>query len=140
MMWMQVPFFCGQHAQCLIPGPWALEQAKSNLANHFLLVGLTEQLGEFVALLETMLPRYFSGAYELYTNSKLGHLRKTKDKIAPSKETVRIIKESLIYQLEHELYEFAKEQFNFLKQRALKIDENERAIIMKPLFKYEKIV
>jgi len=62
--------------------------------------------------------------------AKLGHLRKTKDKIAPSKETVRIIKESLIYQLEHELYEFAKEQFNFLKQRALKIDENERYCVI----------
>lgn len=59
--------FCG----CRVPGRWALEQAKTNLVNHYLLVGVTEQLGEFIALLETMLPQYFSGAYDLYTKGSL---------------------------------------------------------------------
>ena len=47
-----------------------MEQAKANLLNKYLLVGITEQLGDFVALLELMLPEYFSGAFDLYKNSK----------------------------------------------------------------------
>ena len=50
-----------------IPGSrWAYEQAKSNLINKYLLVGVTEQLEEFVAVLEATLPMYFKGALSLY--------------------------------------------------------------------------
>ena len=50
-----------------IPGSrWAYEQAKSNLINKYLLVGVTEQLEEFVAVLEATLPMYFKGALALY--------------------------------------------------------------------------
>jgi len=48
------------------PCKWSLEMAKHNLVHNYLLVGLTEQLGDFVALLEVMLPEYFRGAYDLY--------------------------------------------------------------------------
>lgn len=40
--------------------------AKRNLVNNYLLVGITEELGEFVAALEAALPRYFLGATDLY--------------------------------------------------------------------------
>ena len=45
------------------PGnPWALEKAKENLVNQYLVVGVTERLTEFVAVMEVVLPRYFKGA------------------------------------------------------------------------------
>lgn len=45
---------------------WALEQAKYNLINEYLLVGVTEELEDFVLILEAALPRFFKGATELY--------------------------------------------------------------------------
>jgi len=40
--------------------------AKYNLAQKYLVVGTTEQLDEFVAVLEAGLPRFFSGALEFF--------------------------------------------------------------------------
>lgn len=45
---------------------WALEQAKYNLVNKYLLVGVTEELEDFIMVLEAALPRFFKGATELY--------------------------------------------------------------------------
>lgn len=45
---------------------WALEQAKYNLINEYFLVGVTEELEDFIMLLEAALPRFFRGATELY--------------------------------------------------------------------------
>lgn len=57
-MWLQIPFFCGHAAECWEPGSdWALKQAKRNLVNEYFLVGVTEQMNEFVDLLERSLPR-----------------------------------------------------------------------------------
>lgn len=57
-MWLQIPFLCGHAAECWEPGSrWALEQAKRNLVNNYFLVGLTEQLEDFITILEHSLPR-----------------------------------------------------------------------------------
>lgn len=45
---------------------WALDQAKYNLVNEYFLVGVTEELEDFIMLLEAALPRFFRGATELY--------------------------------------------------------------------------
>lgn len=50
-----------------VPGSeWALEQAKHNLATKYFLVGVTEEMEDFVALMEYSLPRFFKGALKLY--------------------------------------------------------------------------
>ena len=50
-----------------VPGSqWALEMAKYNLVHNYLVVGLTEDIGGMVAVLEATLPRFFAGATELY--------------------------------------------------------------------------
>lgn len=43
-----------------------MEQAKYNLINEYFLVGVTEELEDFIMLLEAALPRFFRGATELY--------------------------------------------------------------------------
>lgn len=44
---------------CRKPGSeWALEQAKYNLVNNYFLVGVTEEMEDFIYLLELSLPRF----------------------------------------------------------------------------------
>jgi len=47
--------------------------AKYNLVKHYLVVGITEQLGDFVAVLEAALPRFFAGATQLYQSGMVLH-------------------------------------------------------------------
>lgn len=138
-LWMQIPFFCGHAAQCWRPGnEWALQMAKYNLVKHYLVVGITEQLGDFVAVLEAALPRFFAGATQLYQSGHKSHLRKTFNKLPPSQETVARVHEWDTWRMENEFYEFAKQQFNLMKKKTFELQEgylHER----KQQFTYEKI-
>ena len=63
-MWIQIPYFCGQHAACWDPGSqWALDRAKQNLVDHYFLVGTTERLPEFVHMLEWHIPDIFEVSF-----------------------------------------------------------------------------
>uniref|UniRef100_T1IUR6 Sulfotransferase domain-containing protein n=1 Tax=Strigamia maritima TaxID=126957 RepID=T1IUR6_STRMM len=121
-MWMQIPFFCGHVADCWVPGnEWALQQAKLNLVNKYLLVGVTEELQDFVALLEATLPRFFKGSLNLFLNGKKSHLRKTTIKLEPSVKTIETIHKSPIWKMENDFYQFALDHFHFMKKRTLTV-------------------
>jgi heparan sulfate 2-O-sulfotransferase HS2ST1 len=121
-MWLQIPFFCGHVRECWLPAnEWALEEAKRNLVEHYLLVGLTEELHDFIAILEATLPQFFKGATNLYENGIKSHLRKTYNKVEPLPQTVFKIQESKIWKMENEFYEFALQQFNFIRQKTLTV-------------------
>nr|CAG4648009.1 EOG090X088H [Moina brachiata]SVE93082.1 EOG090X088H [Moina brachiata] len=135
-LWLQVPFFCGHHADCWIPGnKWAFQQAKSNLLNRYLVVGVTDQMEEFVAVLEATLPLYFKGALDLYRQGTKSHLRKTNVKIPPKQETIAYFKNTTVWQLENEFYQFAVKQFEVIKSRTLNTDLSDKG----QQFFYEKI-
>ncbi|ALC39971.1 Hs2st [Drosophila busckii] len=134
-MWLQIPFFCGHAAECWEPGnDWALKQAKLNLVNEYFLVGVTEQMYEFVDLLERSLPRIFHGFREHYQNSNKSHLRVTSSKLPPSESTIQTIQRSKIWQMENDLYEFALAQFEFTKKKLMQPDNKHLQHFM-----YEKI-
>ncbi|KAL1124703.1 hypothetical protein AAG570_001327, partial [Ranatra chinensis] len=117
-MWLQIPFMCGHAPGCWIPGnEWALEEAKRNLLRKYLLVGVTEELKDFITLLESALPTYFRGAVDHFKSSKKAHLRKTNQKLEPSEETIKRIQKTSVWQMENEFYEFVLEQFHQLKKR-----------------------
>lgn len=119
-MWLQVPFFCGHSFNCWKPGnKWALEEAKKNLINNYLIVGVTEELDDFIAILELVIPRVFKGAMDHYVNSNKSHLRQTAQKQDPSEETIRKIESSTVWRMENEFYEFALEQFQFIRHHTL---------------------
>lgn len=83
------------------------------------MVGVTEQLDDFIAILEATIPRIFKGATDYYLNSNKSHLRQTVQKNPPSDLTVQKIQKSIIWQMENELYEFALEQFQFIKRNTI---------------------
>lgn len=138
-MWLQIPFFCGHASDCWTPGnAWALEQAKHNLVQHYLLVGITEELQDFVAVLEATLPRFFKGAIDLFATGKKSHLRRTTNKHQPTPATVSKIQSSTVWKMEHEFYEFALEQFHFVRKRTLTV-KNGIPSDQGQKFMYEKI-
>lgn len=141
IMWLQIPFFCGHAFDCWVPGnEWALTEAKRNLINNYLVVGVTEQLHDFVALLEATLPRFFKGATKLYEDGTKSHLRKTYNKVHPSAESVAKLQQSTVWKMEQDFYEFALNQFNFLKKQSFQLDEDGSGLKPKgQQFFYEKI-
>lgn len=119
-LWMQIPFFCGHYAECWVPGSsWALEMAKHNLVRNYFLVGVTEELEDFVAMLEYSLPRLFRGALDLYVSGTKSHIRKTTKKIIPSEETVAKLQNTKVWRLENEFYNFALDHFHFIRKKTL---------------------
>ncbi|KAL0164737.1 hypothetical protein M9458_040490, partial [Cirrhinus mrigala] len=48
------------------PGVWAVERAKQNVIENFLLVGILEELEDVLLLLERLLPHYFSDVLTIY--------------------------------------------------------------------------
>ncbi|TRY91731.1 hypothetical protein DNTS_018976 [Danionella cerebrum] len=138
-LWLQIPFFCGHSSECWnIGSKWALEQAKFNLVNEYMLVGVTEELEDFVMMLEAALPRFFKGATELYRTGKKSHLRKTSEKKPPTKESIARLQQSDIWKMENEFYEFALEQFQFVRAHAVREKDGELYLLPQNFF-YEKI-
>lgn len=113
-----IPYFCGHEAFCRRPTELALRQAKINVIRNYLVVGVTEELEDFLFVLEKLLPEFFSGVLNIYRtpddnlNSKMTST-KTVNKIGPSPEVQQIMKKHL--QLEYDFYEFVKERFHRLK-------------------------
>ncbi|KAK6297570.1 hypothetical protein J4Q44_G00321530 [Coregonus suidteri] len=66
-----IPYFCGQHPQCREPGVWALERAKQNVLENFLIVGILEELEDVLLLLERLLPHYFTDVLNIYKSPGL---------------------------------------------------------------------
>ncbi|KAF7472144.1 Hypothetical predicted protein [Marmota monax] len=116
-----------------------MDQAKYNLINEYFLVGVTEELEDFIMLLEAALPRFFRGATELYrTVGKKSHLRKTTEKKLPTKQTIAKLQQSDIWKMENEFYEFALEQFQFIRAHAVREKDGDLYILAQNFF-YEKI-
>ena len=49
---------------------WSLSRAKQVVSRHYLTVGIQEELGDFVKLMATLMPHFFSGGTEVF--AKLG--------------------------------------------------------------------
>lgn len=138
-LWLQIPFFCGHFSECWNAGSqWALEQAKHNLVNHYMLVGVTEELEDFIMILEAALPRFFKGATELFKTGTKSHLRKTSEKKPLTKESLAKIQQSSIWKMENDFYEFVLEQFQFVRAHAVREKDGELYVLAQNFF-YDKI-
>lgn len=92
-----IPYFCGDSELCRNLGnPQALQQAKTNIENNFLVVGTQEMWMEFTGVLQCKLPNYFQGIQE-YKTSIL-------DSLSLPNNIVKELKKRL--EPEYNLYEF----------------------------------
>ena len=63
----QLTYFCGSAPECLQVGnKRALQQAKANLEKYYSVVGLASDLQLSLLVFEQYLPRFFSGAKEIF--------------------------------------------------------------------------
>ncbi|XP_033122144.1 uronyl 2-sulfotransferase-like [Anneissia japonica] len=118
-----IPFFCGHSPQCRLPGRTPLEMAKLNVERDFIVVGVLEELDDTFAVLEKMLPRFFTGAVEYLRSpdtSSAGNTfarnrsaTVTKHKEVPSDEVRTILLKQM--SLEYEFYYYIKDRFQKLK-------------------------
>ncbi|EDO43385.1 predicted protein, partial [Nematostella vectensis] len=124
---------------CRSPGnKWALEQAKRHLVEKYLLVGLTEQLEDFITILETALPRFFKGATNRFQTGNKSHLRKTASKQPLQQQTLDFFYKNKIWKMENEFYEFARKVFNGVKKKTLIVNQD-GSVTSSVEFFYEKI-
>ncbi|KHJ89690.1 heparan sulfate 2-O-sulfotransferase [Oesophagostomum dentatum] len=142
-MWLQIPYFCGHHHFCTVVGnKLALEQAKKNLIEKYLLVGVCEEMRNFIAVLERLLPRFFKGALSHFDglSESRAHLRNTKQKFPPNDHTLSVIRRNEVYQMEREFYDFAKEEFMAIFKKITNGSNNPSDVLqMRSQYHYEKI-
>ncbi|XP_051868987.1 uronyl 2-sulfotransferase a isoform X1 [Pristis pectinata] len=113
-----IPYFCGQHPKCRDPGEWALQRAKENMNENYLLVGILEELEDVLLLLERLLPHYFKDASAIYHSAeyrKLGNGTITVKKQKPSPEALKVLFQRMRY--EYDFYNYVKNQFHLLKRK-----------------------
>ncbi|XP_969659.3 heparan sulfate 2-O-sulfotransferase pipe [Tribolium castaneum] len=118
----QSMFFCGHHSECLpFNTPGALERAKRVVEQHYAVVGVLEDLNTTLTVLEKYIPRFFTGAYEIYWNeiSRFNPINKNAFK-PPVSETVKnIVRQNFTKEIE--FYQFCKQRLH-KQYSALQLD------------------
>ncbi|CAD5234414.1 unnamed protein product [Bursaphelenchus xylophilus] len=134
-LWVQIPYFCGHYSFCKKPGNrLAFETARSNLINHYLLVGYTDKIREMILVLEKVLPTFFSGALNHFDqlDGNRSHMRSTTKKIEPKRETLEKISKNSVFIMEKEFYEFAVSEFDATFDREIENKHEKK-------YRYEKM-
>jgi len=127
MLWHQIPFLCGMNAECWeTDSEWALEEGKRNVLTKYFLVGVTEQINDFIMVLEANLPTLFRGLTGKLEAGQKSHMRSTSHKDPLSEESLNFLKSSKTYKMEQELYDFTKDLFNKIKSSSTFADEKGR--------------
>ncbi|XP_072042978.1 uronyl 2-sulfotransferase-like [Amphiura filiformis] len=108
--------FCGYDKRCNYDPEFALQQAKENL-NDYIAIGLTEELPEFFAVLERLIPDLFEGLLQVYNENtavqKTIRKSKTFSKRRPSDEFLAKLR-SLAFR-EYDFYYYVRERFRHLQ-------------------------
>lgn len=132
-MWLQIPYFCGQFASCWEPGSqWALDRAKQNVLEHYFLVGTTENLSQFVEMLQLLIPDVFKGSVARFGEQQ--RIRQTIHKDQVTDETKAKLSNTRIWRMEFDFYNFIVKNFNLVYTRAI---TNEK--LTPKNFFYEKV-
>ena len=117
-----LPFFCGNLVECEENKTFALEKAKQNIVDHYTVVGVVEELYNFLFVLENLMPRYFANVrlqYMVNGRTRVENVGVHRGNHMKLNETTRGILR-LALANEYELYEFIKDRFYIQFQQVLK--------------------
>nr|XP_002130122.1 uronyl 2-sulfotransferase-like [Ciona intestinalis] len=120
--WQVVPYFCGQDPGCMSRSKWAVDKAKQNIKEHYVFVGILEDLDNSLKVLEAILPSYFNDASNIYLNpenERMKHETHTRNKRETSEAARDFLKSETSLKLEYDLYEFVKSELENLKTLVL---------------------
>ncbi|CAF0906503.1 unnamed protein product [Didymodactylos carnosus] len=107
-----IGFFCGQSLFCNdLNSVKPLKKAKLNIIQYYTMVGMLEQLDQFLYVLNHQMPRYFDNIHHLYKARKSPRKNKSaKPPHLPNNHTIKKLK--ILLKNEYELYEFVYKRFN----------------------------
>ena len=117
-----LPFFCGNLVECEENKTFALERAKQNIIDYYTVVGIVEELYNFLFVLENLMPRYFANIrlqYMANGRTRIENVGVHRGNYTELSETSRGIL-TLALANEYELYEFIKQRFYAQFQQVLK--------------------
>ena len=116
----QIPYFCGDSVECRTFGnPKAVEQAKKNIEEHFLVVGTLSSLAVSHLVMECLMPDQMQGLAEMHKKGDL-HVHSQHKKVLPlSKEARKVMEERM--KPEYELYTFVQERLEKQYSECLKM-------------------
>ncbi|CAF4003780.1 unnamed protein product [Adineta steineri] len=115
-----LPFFCGNLVACEENKTFALQKAKQNIIDYYTVIGIVEELYNFLFVLEHIIPKYFANICQTYMSNGMRkenvRSKKTKNN-EPSETTKTLLRAALAD--EYDLYEFIKRRFNIQFQQVL---------------------
>ena len=109
MQWanIQLKYFCGYNSICREPTGSSFTLARENIDENFLVVLVVERFDESLAVLERLMPSYFSGISSLFLRHGMSRVNGRSSESHSSNLTltpgVRTFVEGKL-QFEHELY------------------------------------
>jgi dermatan/chondrotin sulfate uronyl 2-O-sulfotransferase UST len=116
-----IPYFCGSHTECDTNHTFAMERAKWNVVNRYTVVGIIEELYNFLFVLERLLPHFFHNICLLFMEfgvRKENANVKLENANPPSQETKTLLRQALAR--DYEFYDFVKDRFHVQFQQVLK--------------------
>ncbi|CAF3955255.1 unnamed protein product [Rotaria sp. Silwood1] len=121
-----IPFFCGNEIKCKKNKTFALNKAKENIVNYYTVVGIVEELYNFLFVLEHLMPRYFANIRLAYMSNGMRRIDNKRSNIVKNKDPSEVNKRALRVALvnEYELYNFIKRRFHLQFKQVLKTFTN----------------
>lgn len=70
------PYFCGQDLECTKHNSrWAILRAMESVDRHYPVVGVLEELEKSLMVMQSLMPRFFGGIWDLFGNGNASELK-----------------------------------------------------------------
>ena len=107
----QIPYFCGDSLECRTFGnPEALEQAKKNVEEKFVMVGTIDSLSKSHSVMECLMPEQMQGLAEMHKKGDL-HVHSEHKTVVPLSDEARKVMEERM-KPEYDLYKFVQDRLD----------------------------